>query len=336
MNDLHKILSEITAKTFYPTYCLMGDEAFFIDRIEQRLIEEVLEPHERDFNLHILYGKDSDTKEILSQARQYPAMATRQLLLIREAQWLLPKLPDLLEYFKSPVPTTVLVLCIRGKKIASNSRVVKAMKEGGALIFESKQMPEYQWFKWVKEYVTSSGHRISPEAAQLLLDSVGGRDLARLAKSIDKLLELVPPQRSIQPEDVDRYIGISREFNYFEFKKALGERNFPKLISIARYLSDPSKKNETPALLGVLIAFLNQVLKVHSLLHLNDNSKIAAQVGIAPFLVPEYRTAAANYNMKDLTRMIALIREMDARSKGVEANHYSMPEVLKELLGAVE
>jgi DNA polymerase-3 subunit delta len=336
MNNLHKILSEINAKSFYPVYALMGEEAFFIDRIERALREHVLQPHERDFNEHILYGKDCDTAQILAVARQFPVMAAYQLVIVREAQHLMRNLNDLLDYIANPVTTTVLVICIKGRKPDGKTKFQKALAKANACFFKSNVLYDNQWPGWVESQVSASGRSMHPIAIRLLLESVGGRDLGLLSNSLDKILDMVPADREIKAEDVEQYIGISREYNYFEFTKAFGERDIRKLMRIVQFYSDPSKKGESPALLGTLINYMGKVLKMHSLMHIRDDARVASQLGLGKsgtYFVKEYRRAAASYDMKELTRLIAWLRKADARAKGVGADHYTQSKVLREFVG---
>ncbi len=336
MNNLHKILSEIKAKSFYPVYALMGEEAFFIDRIEQALREHVLQPHERDFNEHILYGKDCDTAQILAAARQFPVMAAYQLVIVREAQHLMRNLNELSEYIANPVSTTVLAICIKGKKPDGKTKFQKALQNANACFFKSNVLYDNQWPGWVESQLATAGRSMHPIAVRLLLESVGGKDLGLLSNSINKLMDMVPAEREIKAEDVEQYIGISREYNYFEFTRAFGERDISKLMRIVQFYSDPSKKGESPALLSNLINYLGKVLKMHSLAHLRDDAQVASRLGLgrgSTYFVKEYRRAAASYDMKELTRLIAWLRKADARVKGVGADHYTQSRVLREFVG---
>ncbi len=336
MNNLHKILSEINAKSFYPIYVLMGEESFFIDRIEQALRAQVLQPRERDFNEHILYGKDCDTAQILAAARQFPVMAEYQLVIVREAQHLMRNMNDLLDYVAQPVATTVLVICIKGRKPDGKTKFQKALAQANACFFKSNMLYDNQWPGWVESQVSAAGRSMHPIAAGLLLESVGGRDLGLLSNSLDKLMDMVPADREIQAADVEQYIGISREYNYFEFTRAFGERDIRKLMRIVQFYSDPSKKGESPVLLGTLINYIGKVLKMHSLSHIRDDARVASQLGMGKsgaFFVKEYRKAAASYDMKELTRLISWLRRADARAKGVGADHYTQSRVLREFVG---
>lgn len=335
MNNLQNILGEIKSKNFHPIYCLMGTEAFFIDQIEGALRESVLEPHERDFNQHIFYGKDADMKSILALSRQFPVMAERQLVILREAQHIADKLSQLAPYAERPSESTILVVCIKGKVLARGNHFLSALKKSEAVVFESKTLYDNQWSGWANAYVRSRDRELTPKALQMLLESVGGNDLSKLANALDKLTSLVSEGRPIDEADIEGYIGISREFNYFEFTKALGLKDRRKLVSIARYFSDPSRKGDSPILTGILSKYLSQLLKVHSLTGQN-RKVIVKELGLrSEYQATEYITAAGNYKMKELTRMLSIVREMDAKSKGVDADHFQQADYLKELIGEI-
>ena len=216
------IIKEIKQRKFHPVYFLEGEESYFIDKIADTLEEYVLEEHERDFNQVILYGKDSSVDEVVNNAKRFPMMAERQLVMVKEAQMLDRLSADsdnntLLPYLENPLESTVLVFCYKHKTLDKRTSFAKLIKKN-SLLYSSKKLYDNNIPSWIISYVSRNSGKIKPEAASLLAEYLGN-DLSKISNSLNKLLINVKGGRAIDPELIERYIGISKDYNNFELQK---------------------------------------------------------------------------------------------------------------------
>lgn len=327
MDDVKRIVTDIRKKEFKPIYFLMGEEAYYIDQIAGFLEENVLEPHERDFNQIILYGRDVCVEDIISQAKRYPMMAERQVVIVKEAQDLFRTIEKLLPYVENPQPTTVLVICYKYKTLDKRKKLYKALNKAGEL-FESKKLYENQVPDWIRRVLKGRGYAIEPKAAQMLVEFIG-TDLSKINNELEKLQLIVPQGSTITPEIIEENIGISKDFNNFELQKAIGQRDVKKAYSIAYHFAQNPKNHPIIMTVALLYSFFNKLLKYHAL---PDPSAAPKVLGVNPYFIKDYQVAARNYPMKRVSGIIKGIRKVDMKSKGVGAHNMSQGDLLKELL----
>ena len=332
MDEVKQIVADIRNGKISPLYFLFGEEPYYIDKISQFIEKNVLSEEEKGFNQMVLYGKESSIDDIVANAKRYPMMAERQVLVVKEAQELSRTIEQLVDYAENPQPTTVLVICYKYKKLDKRKKLYKSVQKHGVL-FESKKLYENQVTEWLRKVLHGKGYSISHKAAILLVENLG-TDLSKISKELDKLTLVLPKESQITPEDIEEHIGISKDYNNFELKKAIGERDVLKASKIIKYFSQNPKDNPFVLTITLLHNFFAQLLQYHGL---NDHSpkNVASALRINPYFVGEYQVAAKNYPMKEVSSIISHLREMDLKGKGVRANAIPPSDLLKELLAKI-
>ncbi|MBT8295955.1 MAG: DNA polymerase III subunit delta [Gramella sp.] len=329
MDEARQIVTDIQKGNIKPIYFLMGEEPYYVDRISDFIAENILSEEERGFNQMVIYGRDSNIEEIVSNAKRYPMMAERQVVIVKEAQDLARTIEKLVDYAENPQPTTVLVVCYKYKKIDKRKKLHKAISKSG-VIFEGKRMYENQVGDWIIKTLKGRGFGISPKAAQMLVEFLG-TDLGKIDNELQKLQLICPEGTTISPEIIEQNIGISKDFNNFELRSAVGEKDSLKAHRIVNYFAQNPKDNPMVVTISLLFSFFSQILQYHGL---KDKSKmaVAKQLKVNPYFVSDYVTAARNYPMKKVSHAISLLHETDVKSKGVGASNVSQGDLLKELL----
>jgi len=328
MNEIRAIVSDIKMGNIKPIYFLMGEEPYYIDKISDFIEENMLNEAEKGFNQQVMYGRDATIEDIVSSAKRYPMMAERQVLIVKEAQDLSRNIEKLVAYAENPQSTTVLVLNYKYKKLDKRKKLYKAISKSG-LIFDSKKLYENQVSDWIRRVLSGRKYKIEPKASQMLVEFLGS-DLSKISNELDKLVLILPEDTIINDKHIEENIGISKDFNNFELRKALGEKNLVKANRIINYFSENSKNNPLVMTISLLNSFFTQLLLFHGL---QDKSKsaVAKSLGVSPYFIDEYFLAARNYPMRKVAKVIATLRDADIKSKGVGASQ-SHKDILKELL----
>lgn len=329
MEEAKQIVNSIKQGNIRPIYFLMGEEPYYIDKISDFIAENILAEEERGFNQIVMYGRDTTVDEIASNARRYPMMAERQVIIVKEAQDLSRSIESLSAYSDNPQPTTVLVMCYKYKKIDKRKKLYKSINQSG-LIFESKRLYDNQVGPWIQKTLKSRGYSISPKASQMLVEFLG-TDLGKIDNELEKLQLITPKETQITPELIEENIGISKDFNNFELRNAIGERDVVKAHRIINYFAQNPKDNPLVMTISLLFSYFSQVLQYHGLADKSKGS-VAKQLKVNPYFVSDYVVAARNYPMKKVSRAIDLLHQTDAKSKGIGAANVSQGDLLKELL----
>ncbi len=329
MDEVGKILIDIKNGNTKPVYFLCGEETFYVDEITRHIEKEVLTEEERGFNQVVLYGKDVTIDDIIGNAKRYPMMSEKQVVIVKEAQHLSRTIENLTSYCENPQPSTVLVICYKYKKLDKRKKLHKVINKIG-VVFEGKKLYDNQVADWIRRNLKSKGFTISHKATVLLVEFLG-TDLSKIDNELKKLQFVLPKESEITPEDIEQHIGISKDYNNFELKKAIGEKDILKATKIINYFSQNPKDNPFVLTVTLLHSFFSQLLQYHGL---NDHSpkNVASALRINPYFVDEFHTAARNYPMKKVSNVVASLREMDLKGKGVGANGISQADLLKELL----
>ncbi|MBT0608532.1 DNA polymerase III subunit delta [Aequorivita echinoideorum] len=327
LDKVKSIIADIKNGNTKPIYFLMGEEPYYIDGISKYIEENVLTEAEKGFNQMVLYGRDITIEDIVSNAKRYPMMAEKQVLIVKEAQDLSRTIENLLGYAENPQPTTVLVLCYKYKTLDKRKKLSKAVAKTG-VVFESKKLYENQVPDWIKRVLAGKGYTITPKAAQMLVEFLGN-DLSKVNNELEKLQLIIKPGEQITPQLIEENIGISKDFNNFELQNAIGERNVKKAFAIIQYFSQNPKNNPLVMTVALLYSFFSKLLKYHGL---SNKAEAARALGVNPYFLKDYQTAARNYPMKKVSAIIGNIREIDMKSKGVGAANLSQADLLKELL----
>ena len=332
MDEVLKIVNDIKAGNIKPIYFLMGEEPYYIDKLTEYMEANLLSEDEKGFNQTVLYGRDVSVDDIVSTAKRYPMMAERQVVIVREAQELSRSIDKLESYAENPMPTTVLVIAYKYKTLDKRKKLTKFLDKTG-LVYESKKLYENQVGDWLKRVLAGKKLNIEPKAAAMLVDFLG-TDLSKIANELDKLAIILPKGSTVTPELIEENIGFSKDFNVFELRKAIGERNVKKAYQIAQYFADNPKDNPLVLTVGQTFGFFVQLLKYHGLKDRSPKS-VASALGINPFFVKEYDVAIKNYPMKKVSHIVASLRDIDVKSKGVGANGLPPGDLMKEMLANI-
>ncbi len=333
--DYKAILQHIQAGEFSPIYFLHGEEDYFMDGIAAALEQRVLTEAEKAFNFTVLYGRDLPSAQpLLDAARRYPMMAQRQLIVLREAQEM-KDLKGLQKYVEQPLDTTVLVVLHKHKRLDMRSALAKALKKSPKVVlFESKKLYDNQVPDWIAQEVRHHGLRIAPEAAQLMAEYLG-TDLARIAGEIQKLALNLPKGKTIDSMAIERYVGISREYNPFELQRALARREQEKVWRIVEYFRANPKSGPMQLVVASLYGFYSKLLKYLALRQMKERELLQALGLRSTYFLGEYRQAAQRYQRRQVEQAIALLHEYDLKSKGVNfnsSNPGAQGELLRELV----
>ncbi|MES2797586.1 MAG: DNA polymerase III subunit delta [Bacteroidota bacterium] len=327
------IFKEIKKGKFEPVYLLHGDEPFFIDKIANEIENTALNIAERSFNQNILFGKDITVGALIGYARGFPMMGDRQVIIVKEAQQINgfdnKENAKLLEqYFLNPQASTILVICFY-ENIDERKGWVKAVAKNG-ISYKSKKFYDNKLPDWVLEYCHAQKLKISYKAIQLLIDFIGN-DLTRMASEIDKLMLNLKINEEISATTIEKYVGISKEYNIFEFQKALIQRDVVKANNIALYFSKNQKQNPLAATIVMLYSLFTKILLVHVTSNKSDNN-LAPILGISPYFAKDYVLAGRNYSYPKTFEVIHYIKQAELNSKGIDSGSQTEKNILQELI----
>jgi DNA polymerase-3 subunit delta len=323
-----EIMKGLQNRQYKPVYFLMGEEAYFIDRITDYISANVLEESQKSFNQTVLYGRDTDIPDIINAARRFPMMSEIQVVIVKEAQTL-NKIEDLIYYVENPLMSTLLVINYKYKNLDKRKKLFKTL-EKKAVLFESKRLYDDKIPTWITQAMKARGKSIDPKAAAILTEFLGN-DLGRISGELEKLvIVLKEDENHITPLHIEQNIGISKDYNNFELNNALSQRNVLKANRIVAYFQSNQKSHPITLTITTIYSFFSKVLQYH---FLKDKSRqnIASTLGINPFFVKDYELAARNFPPSKTVQIISLLREFDLKSKGF-GNVSSPPgDLLKEL-----
>lgn len=325
----NEILQNLQKKIYHPIYILMGEEPYFIDQISDYIAKNVLDEAERSFNQTILYGKDTEMDTLLTAAKRFPMMASHQVVILKEAQNLKGLEDGLLAYVQNPLNSTILVICYKYKSIDKRKKILKAAQAKG-VVLESKKIYQNQLMPWIQNYCKTKGYTVQPQAAAMLAEFLG-TEISKVANELDKLMILLPAGSSITPVDIERNIGISKDFNVFELQNALSKKDVLKANQIINYFGANPSSNPIPRTISSLFYYFNKILKYHLATDKSRNN-IVKVLGVSPYFLDDYITAARNYPTKKVVEIISILREYDMKSKGVGNVSASADELQREMI----
>ena len=329
--QVRSLIEEVKSGDFKPVYLLMGEEPYYPDLLCQAIIDNCLQDWEKDFNELICYGADVDADAVITAARRFPMMAERQLVVVKEAQ-AMKTLEDLALYCQKPLDSTVLVILMHGASADKRKSLYKTVLKQGVIV-ESLPLRDYETEKWVMTYYAERGLQIDPEAARLLVESAG-TDLGKIAVETEKLLKNLPEGvRSISAEDIEKNIGISRQFSIFELTKALSFRDAVRAVKVARNIGE-TPKFAMPMAVSMLYTHFNRILRYHALIQAGQGGDSAAKakvLGVNPYFFKEYDAAVKKYSLKQTMRVIALLNDYDFKGKGGDTGEATPADLLVEL-----
>ena len=329
MDEIVKIVNDIKAGNIKPIYFLMGEEPYYIDKLSEYIEKNILSEEEKGFNQTVIYGRDATIEDIVGTAKRYPMMADRQVVIVKEAQDLTKTIDKLESYAENPMPSTVLVFCYKYKVLDKRKKLVKLLAKH-SLIYESKKLYENQVGQWISRVLQGKGYTIEPKANAMLVEFLGN-DLSKINNELEKLQIILPKGTLISAKHIEENIGFSKDFNVFELQNALGSKNQFKAYQIAQYFADNPKDNPMVVTTSLVFSFFIKLLKYHGLKDKNPNN-VAKVLGVSPFFLKDYDLAFRNYPMKKVSQIVATLRDIDVKSKGVGANALPNSDLLKEML----
>ncbi len=329
-----ELLKDLRKGNLSPVYFAFGDEPYYLDEIGAYLENQVIPDEQKDFGMHIFYGKEAKIAEILSVARSFPMMIERQVVLVKEAQELqgLNKEENrkLLEgYLENPQPTTILAFIHKHKKFDKRTTLAKKL-EKMAVMVESKKIYDNQLPKWIENQLHTMGLQADTDAIQMLSENIGN-NLERLANELKKLKLNIQEGQRVDKLAVDRYIGISKDYNIFELQRSLGIRDAKKCFQIVRYFAQNPKEHPVLPAISVLYNWVTKLLVIKSLSLSNDRD-VAQRTGISPYIARDYLSAARNYNVMQLEYAVNALFEADMKIKGLKGISYRDEDIWRDLI----
>ena len=307
----------------------MGNQPYFINLICKKLEEKLITKNNREFDLRLLYGKETSVSEILETVKSYPMFGEKQLVIVREAQYLNKEIKLLLPYLENSLDQTVLVICYVNKTLDSKNKIYKSVSNNSKLI-ECKQLYESQVYSWISSEAKKLNLKLDPKSIMLIYSNIG-LDLEIIQKALEKLSFRSNSENTIKVEDVEKYIGFSKEYNNFELQNSIGEKKFDKSIFIINQMFKNDNKNLIKATLSLLHNFFNKLLLIHS-----KNFNITPKnLGIHPYFLKDYQAAARNFSLENSIKIIHLLRETDIKSVRINENRGGKGKELKLMLDLI-
>ena len=322
------IISDWKKEIYKPVYWLEGEEEYFIDKVVEHAETSILNESETAFNLTVFYGKDAEWASVVNACRRYPMFAEKQVVLLKEAQQM-RDIEKLEPYIENPLSSTIFVVSYKDKKIDGRTRLAKLLKEKSVLL-STKKLYDNQLPGWTEELVESKGHSISQKALILLVDHIGN-DLSRIENEIEKMLINLGDRKAITEEDVEKYVGVSKDFNAFELQGALATKNLSKAIRIIQYFEANPKVAPIQLILPSLYGFFSKVFMIYGL-NTKDEKTVATSLGIPPFFIREYLKAASLFSYPEIERLLLLLSEYNLKSVGINSVATSDASLLKEMV----
>lgn len=326
------IMRDLKSGKYSPVYILMGDESYYIDRITDYIAENVLDPDDRDFNQTVVFGADTTAAQVVDMAKGYPVMpAAHRVVIVKEAQGL--KSLDALErYFEKPLASTLLVIAYKNGTIDRRKKVV-GKAEAVGVVFESKKKRDYELPAFIETYLKKNHVAIDPKSAAMIAEHIGA-DLSRLISELDKVMISLPDDnRRVTPDIVEREIGVSKEFNIFELKTAIIERNVFKANQIVKYFDKNPKAGSLFSCLPLLYTFFQNLMVAFYAPDKNNDNNLAAFLELkSVWALKDYRVGMRNFSAMKTLQILAKIRETDAKSKGLDSLNTSTDDLMRELI----
>lgn len=325
------VMKDLKTRRFAPVYVLMGEEPFYIDKICDYLMENVLTPEERDFNQTVLFGADTTAAQIADQCKGYPMMAEYRVVIVKEAQNL-KGLEALERYLENPVKSTILVICHKNGSIDRRKKFVPRAERVG-VVFESKKLYERQLPGFIETYLKVRQATIEPKAVQMVADHVGA-DLHRLTSELDKLLISLPEgARRVTPDVVEQKIGVSKDFNAFELRSSIVQRDVFKANQIIKYFDSNPKSGSLYAMLPLLFGYFQNLMIAYYAPNKQNETELAKFLDLRnAWAARDYVVGMRNYSGVKVMAIIDKFKEIDAKSKGLDNPFTQAGELMKELI----
>ena len=326
--SVEKIISEWKKGVFHPVYWLEGEEEYYIDKVIEHAEHRILPESEAAFNLTVFYGRDASWPDVINACRRYPMFAERQVVLLKEAQHM-RDIEKLEPYIEKPLTSTVFVVSYKEKKVDGRSKLAKLLKEKSVLL-STKKMYDNQLPEWTSELIQTKGYTISQKALYLLVDHIGN-DLSRINNEVDKILVNLGQRKNITEDDIELYVGVSKEYNPFELQDALARKDASKAIKIIQYFEANPKAGPIQLILPTLYNLFSKTYMIFGQ-SAKDERGIATNIGVNPFFVKDYLMAQRSYGYEGIENALLLLHAYNLKSVGINNSGSSDASLLKELV----
>ena len=326
--NLEKILIELKKRNFKPVYWLEGDEEFYIDQMISYAERQILSESEAGFNLSIFYGKDTSWTDLLNTCRKYPMFSDLQVVILKEAQSM-KDIDKLESYIDKPLNSTLLFVAYKNKKVDGRTKLARLLKEK-AVVLTTKKLYDNELPEWTGNLVKSKGYTITNKALFLLIDHIGN-DLSRLNNEIDKLVMNLSARKNITDDDIETYVGVSKEFNVFELQQAIASKDLYKAIRIVQYFDANPKAAPIQLIFPSLYNFFSKVQMIYGVPS-RDDKAIAAAIGVNAWFVKDYVQAAGRFNNVEIEKLLLLLHQYNLKGLGVNNAGHSDAMLLKEMV----
>ncbi len=325
---VEKILNDLEKRKFQPVYWLEGEEEYFIDQVIFHAEHHILTEEEAGFNLSIFYGRDASWTDLVNSCMKYPMFASLQVVILKEAQSM-RDIEKLEQYIERPLVSTLFFIAYKNKKVDGRTKLAKLLKDN-AVVLSTKKLYDNALPQWTNDLVENKGYKIGNKALHLLIDHIGN-DLNRLNNEINKLLLNLSERKNITEDDIENFVGISKEFNVFELQQAIAHKDLYKAVRIIQYFESNPKAAPLPLIFPSLYNFFSKVQMIYSLTS-RDEKSVAAAIGINNFFVRDYLKTAMTYNYSEVEKIILLLHQYNLKGIGVHDAGTSDAMLLKEMV----
>jgi DNA polymerase III subunit delta len=324
---LEKILTDLNKHSYKPVYWLEGDEEFFIDQVIEYAEKNILSETEAGFNLTIFYGRDTSWPDLFNTCRKYPMFSDRQVVILKEAQ-AMKDIEKLEVYVEKPLSSTLLFVAYKGKKIDGRTKLAKLLKDK-AVLLTTKKKYDNELPEWTSDLVKSKGYTITNKALFLLIDHIGN-DLSRLNNEINKLILNLQERKNITEDDVETFVGISKEFNVFELQQAIANKDLYKAIRIIQYFESNPKAAPIQLIFPSLYNYFSKVQMIYSVPS-RDEKSVAAAIGVNSYFVRDYLQTAMKFSNQEIEKVLLLLHQYNLKGIGINDIGSTDAMLLKEM-----
>lgn len=333
--ELKKLFQTLELKQYAPVYLIDGEEPYYLDQITDYFENKILNPGERDFNLMVMYGKDADWSDVVNACRRFPMFSDKQVVILKDAAQLkggqgdLKGLNSLLAYIENPSPSTIFLIEHPYKKADGKTKFVKRIKDKG-IHFTSDKVKEDNLPAWIVNYGREINFQISEEVAKILASYLGG-DLQKIANEIEKVRINIPNEKALTTEHIRTYIGISKDYNIFDFPAALTSNDKDRFYKMLSYFLANTKASPMPLIIGAFYTHFSRLYQANFLAGKSDKDAAAA-MGMSPYFVKDILASVRNWPLHRVERCILLLAKYNTMAVGIKSTH-SDQELLKEMIG---
>jgi DNA polymerase III subunit delta len=324
---LEKILTDLKKQQYKPVYWLEGEEEFYIDQVIYYAENNILSGDEVSFNLSIFYGRDTSWPDLFNACTKYPMFSDRQVVILKEAQGM-KDIDKLENYVENPLASTLLFVAYKGKKLDGRTKLAKMLKDKSVLL-TTKKMYDNELPEWTTDLVQSKGYSITNKALLLLIDHIGN-DLNRLNNEVDKLILNLHDRKNITEDDVETFVGISKEFNVFELQQAIANKDLYKAIRIIQYFEANPKAAPIQLIFPSLYNYFSKVQMIYSV-PARDEKSVASAIGVNAFFVRDYLQTAMKFSSQEIEKVLLLLHHYNLKGIGVNDVGSTDAMLLKEM-----